>query len=693
VAEFRFDDFVLDVDRLEVRRHELVLALEPKAFRVLLYLIQNRERAVPKEELMEKVWAGSFVTDNALTRVIAQIRKQLGDNAREPRYIETLATTGYRFVAPVAESIVRDVRPAHRHRLMWVVAATAVVIAIAAGFRLTDAEKPPRLTGLRQLTNSVGADLWPSFSPDGTQLAYSSNISGDFQIYLRSLTPGSLARRITDDRTADMQPAWSPDGRYIAYVARSRGIGVMPASGGATRFITESGDSPHWSWDSKSLVYRVLRQNIDPSMETSGLTDNALMVVDVASGVSRPLTRPGNPPGGHTQPVWMRDGRHVLFSVVPGNGMSTKPWKLDTRTGSAAPIEIAATSVSNMALSPDSRYVYYVGWVDGVWQARLAGDRASRPEILIPASGAAPRDLALSADGTQIAVTQQIGANSVWSVSLNAAGLPAGPPKPIVQDRSLRHANVGFSADGSKIAYWSANLGGDWEIYVANPDGSSPEQLTAAGQNSGRPCWFGRELAISHEVRSGGTRRLWVDTLGGPRRALDLKIDLSATDRLHISRDGKMIAGHVSTSIGTQIVVEDLTTHMVRALTPPKRDIGYPVISPDGRWLVAQERVRGQVRMVILPVSGGEIRNLAGDMQQAFANDWSPDSERICFSRLKDGIQNIFWIHRTTGRIQQLTNFDTKSAFVRYPAWSPKGDQIVFERNDLVANIYVGDLK
>jgi len=40
-----------------------------------------------------------------------------------------------------------------------------------------------------------------------------------------------------------------------------------------------------------------------------------------------------------------------------------------------------------------------------------------------------------------------------------------------------------------------------------------------------------------------------------------------------------------------------------------------------------------------------------------------------------------------------LTHFDTKSAFVRYPAWSPKGDQIVFERNDLVANIYVGELK
>jgi Tol biopolymer transport system component len=50
-------------------------------------------------------------------------------------------------------------------------------------------------------------------------------------------------------------------------------------------------------------------------------------------------------------------------------------------------------------------------------------------------------------------------------------------------------------------------------------------------------------------------------------------------------------------------------------------------------------------------------------------------------------------VNRTTGQVRQLTQFDSKSAFVRYPAWSPKGDQIVFERNDVVANIYVGELK
>jgi len=695
VAEFRFDQFIVDVDRLEVRRDELVLALEPKAFRVLLYLVQNRERAVTKEELMERVWAGAFVTDNALTRVVAQIRKQLGDNAREPRYIETLATTGYRFVAPVAEDTVEAPQPETHRRFFWIGPAAAVVALaiIAAWFLRPRSESMPRLAALRQVTSSAGADLWPTFSPDGSQIAYSSNVSGEFQIYVRSLAPGSVERRITNDANADIQPAWSPDGKYIAYVARFRGIGVMPASGGVTRFLTADGDSPSWSWDSKRLVYRVLRLNIDPATETSGLIDNALAVVDVESGTTRSLTRPGYPPGGHTQAIWMRDGKHVLFSAVPGNGGNTKGWKVDTQTGALTALEIDASTVSHMALSPDSRFLFFAGWGTGVWQAALHGTRTSRPEILIPATGGAPRDLVLSADGTRIAVSQQIGANGLWSVALDAAGAPSAEAKPIVQDRNIRHSDVSFSADGSKLAYASAKLGGEWAIYTANPDGSSVEQLTPGGHDSGRPGWFGPELAVAFELRGGEARRYWVQTLGGSHRPLDIKMDLARTDRFRFSRDGKLLAAQANTAAGTQVVVEDLTSHIIRAVTPPGRTVGFPLISPDGRWIAAGERVNGNQQIVIVPIGGGEIRELPTGMIQSFGHDWSPDSDRISFAGLRDGVWNIYWVSRTTGRVQQLTHFDTKSAFVRYPAWSPKGDQIVFERNDLVANIYVGELK
>ena len=89
-----FGDIVADPNRLEVRREGQIAELEPKALRVLFYLIDNRGRVVSKEELIQEVWAGTAVTDNALTRVIAQIRKQLGDDARSPRYIQTACQRG-----------------------------------------------------------------------------------------------------------------------------------------------------------------------------------------------------------------------------------------------------------------------------------------------------------------------------------------------------------------------------------------------------------------------------------------------------------------------------------------------------------------------------------------------------------------------------------------------------------------------
>jgi Tol biopolymer transport system component/DNA-binding winged helix-turn-helix (wHTH) protein len=692
---YRFDEFTLDADRVEVRRGRAALALEPKAFRVLVYLIQNRERAVTKEELIEKVWAGAFVGDNALTRVIAQIRKQLGDSAREPRYIETLATTGYRFVAAVSDDAARSEFPSRRRKPVWILAAVAVLIVagIAVWVVTSGRQAVPRFTGLHQLTTSVGADRWPSFSPDGSQLVYSSNSSGSFQLYVRSLAPGSSPRQITNGSNNYLQPAWSPGGHYIAFVMRpAGGIGIVPSSGGYPRLLTQTGDSPHWSWDSKTLVYRVLRQNIDPSLETTGLIDNALMLADVATGESRPLTQPDHPPGGHTQPFWMRDGRHLLFTVYRGSG-TNEPWKIDSRTGTASRLGISETNVSNMILGPDSRTLYFIGKGDGIWRATLEGDRILHPEVLIPASGTASRDLALSADGRRLAVAQQIGSNSVWSVTLDGNGSPLGPPKAIVQDRSMRHADVLFSADGSKISYMTSRVGGDLAIYVANADGSSAEPLSLGEDDARTPIWFGRELAVAYRVLKSGKQRFWVQPLDGSKRPLDLKFDLPNTDRVRISRDGKLIAGHVVTPAGFQVVVQDLPAGAMRRVTPPERNIGFAIPSPDGRWIAAGERLEGKQKMVILPAAGGEIRAIPIEMDQVFTHDWAPDGDRLSFAGLKDGVWNVYWISLRTGKIQQLTHFDAKQAFVRYPAWSPKGDQIVFERNDLVSNIYVGELK
>ncbi|MEU4604501.1 alpha/beta fold hydrolase [Kribbella sp. NPDC023972] len=94
-------DLEFDPALFEVRRGGVAVPLEPQAFDVLAYLVSHRDRVVPKEELMDGVWGGRFVSETAVTSRIKQVRRALGDDGHSQRMIRTLHGRGYRFVAPV----------------------------------------------------------------------------------------------------------------------------------------------------------------------------------------------------------------------------------------------------------------------------------------------------------------------------------------------------------------------------------------------------------------------------------------------------------------------------------------------------------------------------------------------------------------------------------------------------------------
>ena len=100
---YRFADIEFDPARNCLRRGGQERALRQKSLQVLLYLIEHRERSVTKDELLENVWEGTAVTDDALVQIIVELRKLLGDDPRQPRFIRTVPKFGYQFVAPVSE--------------------------------------------------------------------------------------------------------------------------------------------------------------------------------------------------------------------------------------------------------------------------------------------------------------------------------------------------------------------------------------------------------------------------------------------------------------------------------------------------------------------------------------------------------------------------------------------------------------
>ena len=100
---YRFDDFLADPETWRLSRDGQEIHLEPVVLKLLIYLIEHRERLVTRQELMDTVWGDTVISESALTKAAARLRKALGDDSATHRYLETVRKQGYRFVAEVEE--------------------------------------------------------------------------------------------------------------------------------------------------------------------------------------------------------------------------------------------------------------------------------------------------------------------------------------------------------------------------------------------------------------------------------------------------------------------------------------------------------------------------------------------------------------------------------------------------------------
>src|ERR1700757_3391408 len=111
----RFGQFALDTRKRTLFRADSPVSLTPTAFDVLLFLVQNPNRLVTKQELLQAVWGDAFVEEGNLTQYISHLRKALGDNSEDARLIVTIARKGYKFAGDVVVS--DDSEPAREARV------------------------------------------------------------------------------------------------------------------------------------------------------------------------------------------------------------------------------------------------------------------------------------------------------------------------------------------------------------------------------------------------------------------------------------------------------------------------------------------------------------------------------------------------------------------------------------------------
>lgn len=194
---YRFDRFQADDSAFRLSADGVPVPIEPKILSLLLYLVRNQGRLVRKQEILDAVWEDSAVTENALTRSIGLLRKTLNDDSREPRFIETVPTAGYRFIARVetvpsspAETVPGDPQPAgspvSRPRLVrlgvivlvCVVALVAVSWLVAARLRSTPTIRSLAVLPLTNLSGDPSQDYFADGMTDEliTELAHIPNL-------------------------------------------------------------------------------------------------------------------------------------------------------------------------------------------------------------------------------------------------------------------------------------------------------------------------------------------------------------------------------------------------------------------------------------------------------------------------------------------------------------------------------------
>ena len=363
------------------------------------------------------------------------------------------------------------------------------------------------------LTAFPGQEIAPTFSPDGSQVAFAWSPEGledRFDLYVKCLGSEKLLR-LTTHAAEWISPAWSPDGRSIAFARMAHegtGIYLIPALGGRERKLVGVEFSYYqqtplsWSPDGKLLAYTDLRDGV------------AVSLLDVATGRSRRLRDPSPDCPLSWIPAFSTDAASVAVACFVSNAV-VDLFVVPVAGGPARRVGRELGDVEGLLWAADGRSLVFTSYGRGLARVAAAG---GRPEPL--PFGPNASFPAISRDGHRLAYTDQILNANIWQVSLVTPTRTAGPPAKLVSSSRLQE-NPAFSPDGQRLAFESTRSGAQ-EIWISNADGSDPVAVTSFnGPSTGSPRWSPDGRWIAFDSRSEGKARLYlVGSEGGTPRVV-----------------------------------------------------------------------------------------------------------------------------------------------------------------------------
>jgi Tol biopolymer transport system component/DNA-binding winged helix-turn-helix (wHTH) protein len=692
----RFEGFQLDLRAAELRPDAgKTLRLSEQPFRILTMLLEHPGEVLTREDIRKELWPDNTIVEfeHSINAAMNRLRQALGDSGDHPRYIETLARRGYRWMVSVEGMEVgptSDVTP----RRWWLWAAALVAIMGLGGgvlWFVHPAPKPtqPRLTST-PLTASPGFEGHASFSPDGNEVAFVQHERNEStRIYVKLIGTGGPPLRLTTGSAFDWSPAWSPDGRYIAFlrhISREKdAVLLIPALGGPERKIGEvfqskiGGSHLSWSPDGNSLVI----SDQDSLKEPSGLF---LLTID--TGERRRLTSAPSPAFGDCCASFSPDGRTLAFSrgddlylLAVSDGLKA--------VGEAKRVELGNRSGYAPAWTEDGREIVF--WdglhASGLWRIDVSGSegRSAEPQRLadLGESAALP---AISRRGHRLAYSSFSFHSSIWRMAA-PGGSKGGDEKsagslnrnaPFIY--STRYdTSPEFSPDGKKIAFLSTRSG-NTEIWVCDSDGSSPVQLTSfRGSQVSTPRWSPGGGRIAFDSDAGGGEDVWMIGANGGKPVRMTTYPLNDGDPSW-SRDGRWIYFD-SVRTGEQQVWK-IPADGGEAIQVT-RDGGYaPLESPDGKFLYHTKALE-DTSLWRIPVAGGQatkvLEGLSNYLNLAIVD------EGIYFVPQHDSGYCIQFFNLRTKQIRRIANFEKALDLfgnIGGLAYSPDGRWILYTQVD-----------
>jgi len=611
-----FGMFEADLRTGELFKAGRKIKLPGQPFQVLALLLDRSGEVVTREELRQQLWsADTFIDfDHSLNKAINKIREVLGDSAENPRFVETLARRGYRFIAPVEKTerkLPGESRPpeadasdtsaaslaspskdrqasrgtpqAESRRLSrWIglAAVTVLIVASAAWFYshrpVSEANLPPMK--VVRFTSYPGKERDPALSPDGKQLAFvwDGEKSDNLDIYVQ-LIGGGPPLRITSDPRPDVSPVWSPDGSQIAFARLSEGssnVYLIPSLGGPERQLTElysvwsEGKALDWSPDGKFLAAAGKSSPEDPY---------GLFLISVETGKKQTLTSSAPLQVlGDFHPSFSLDGQTVAFGRVGRNSVYLVP----VIGGQPRPLTSDCDSCGG-AWTADGQEIVYFSYGGGSHKLRRISVQGGKPRsVEISTKGSFP---SISQRGNRLAYVEQIYDSDIWRIEVPDSGSRGSRPTKLIHS-SQEDDNPQYSPDGKKIVFGSSRSG-TYKSWVCDSDGQKPFPLISSS-----------EITFS----------------GSPRWSPDGRIiALGAWDAVFV----------VSPEGGSP-----------RRLTEESADGHMPSWSKDGRWIYFSSNRSGGFQIWKMPAEGGRAARVTRN--GGFEAVEAPDGHSLYYSKI-----------------------------------------------------------